>query len=154
MIDTLETVVNEQPFFQGMENRHIHLIAGCSMNVRFEAGHVIFRAGEPADHFYLIREGQVAVQFAGTHKGSITVQTVGEDEVLGWSWLLPPHRWHFDARAERPTRALAFDDECLRRKCDEDHDLGYALYTRFMKITSTRLQATLLQLADMYALPA
>ena len=150
MISTLETVVREQPFFQGMEDRHIQLIAGCSMNVRFDAGHVVFRAGEPADHFYLIREGLVAVQFAIPHKGPITVQTIGEGEVLGWSWLFPPHHWHFDARIQQPTHALAFDGKCLRIKCEEDHDLGYAICKRFVQIVTERLQAALLQLTDMY----
>jgi CRP-like cAMP-binding protein len=82
------------------------------------------------------------------------VQTVGEGEILGWSWLFAPYRWHFDARAQQPTRALAFDGKCLRGKCDEDHDLGYAIYTRFMRIATDRLQATLLQLLDLYATSA
>lgn len=150
MIHTLETVIGEQPFFQGMEDRHIQLIAGCSMNVRFDAGHVVFRAGEPADHFYLIREGLLAVQFAIPRKGLLTVQTLSEGEVLGWSWLFPPYRWHFDARAQRTTHALSFDGMCLRAKCEEDHDLGYAISSRFMRIVAERLQATLLQLSDIY----
>jgi CRP/FNR family cyclic AMP-dependent transcriptional regulator len=154
MIRTLETIVREQPFFRGMEEEHIQLIAGCAVNVRFEEGHVIFHEGDPANHFYLIREGQVAVQIAIPHRGLTTVQTVGEGEILGWSWLFAPYRWHFDARAQQPTRALAFDGKCLRGKCEEDHDLGYAIYTRFMRIATDRLQATLLQLLDLYATSA
>jgi CRP/FNR family transcriptional regulator, cyclic AMP receptor protein len=150
MIHTLETIVREQPFFRGMEEQHIELIAGCAMNVRFEKGHVIFHEGDPADHFYLIREGQVAVQVTTPHKGLTTVQTVGEGEILGWSWLFAPYRWHFDARAQQPTHALSFDGKCLRAKCEEDHDLGYAIYKRFMQIVTERLKATVLQLLDMY----
>jgi CRP/FNR family cyclic AMP-dependent transcriptional regulator len=151
MIHTLEKIVREQPFFQGMEDRHIRLITGCAGNVHFDSGDFIFRVGEAADHFYLIRKGQVAVQFAIPSRGSRTVRTVGDGEVVGWSWLFAPYRWHFDARAQQPTLALAFDGKCLRIKCEEDHDLGYAIYTRFTRLVTDSLQATLLQLLDVYA---
>jgi len=150
MIHTLEPILREHPFFQGMEDRHIQLIAGCSMNVRFEAGQVIFHEGDPADHFYLIREGLVSIQLAIPHRGLTTVQTVGGGEVMGWSWLFPPYRWHFDARTQEPTHALAFDGKCLRAKCEEDHSLGYDIYKRFMQIVTERLESTRLQLLDMY----
>jgi CRP-like cAMP-binding protein len=150
MIQTLEPILREQPFFYGLEDRHIELITGCARNVHFEAGQVIFREGDPADHFYLIREGLVSVQFVIPHRGLTTVQTVSEGEILGWSWLFPPYRWHFDARTQRPTRALVFDGECLRNKCEQDHDLGYEIFRRFMYIMVDRLESTRLQLLDMY----
>jgi CRP/FNR family transcriptional regulator, cyclic AMP receptor protein len=122
--------------------------------VRFEPEHVVFREGEAADQFYLVREGLIAVQVLVPHRGFVTVETVNEGEVLGWSWLFPPYRWHFSARTLQPTRALAFDGLCLRGKCEEDHDLGYELMKRFSRITAERLQATRLQLLDLYGAPA
>jgi len=151
MIHTLEKIVREQPFFQGIEDQHIQLITRCAKNVRFEAGEFVFRVGGAADDFYLIRRGEVAVQFAIPNRGSRTVRTVGDGEVVGWSWLFAPYRWHFDAKARQSTIALAFDGKCLRRKCEEDHDLGYAIYTRFTQLVIDSLQATLLQLLDIYA---
>ena len=150
MIHTLEPILREHPFFQGMEERYIQLIAGCSMNVRFEPGHVVFREGDPADQFYLLREGLVSVQLVVPHRGLTTMATISAGEVLGWSWLFPPYRWHFDARTQQLTHALAFDGKCLRAKCDEDHDLGYDIYKRFMRVVTERLEATRLQLLDMY----
>jgi CRP-like cAMP-binding protein len=150
MIHTLEPILREQPFFNGLEDRHIQLITGCARNVHFEAGQVIFREGDSADHFYLIREGLVSVQFVIPHRGLTTVQTVGEGEILGWSWLFPPYRWHFDARTQQPTRGLAFDGECLRKKCEEDHDLGYEVFRRFMYVMVERLESARLQLLDVY----
>ena len=83
-------------------------------------------------------------------RGFATLQTVSEGEVLGWSWLLPPYRWRFGARTLQPTRALAFDGKCLRGKCEEDHDLGYELLKRFTNVVTERLEATRLQLLDLY----
>ena len=71
-------------------------------------------------------------------------------EILGWSWLVPPYRWHFDARAVELTRAIALDGKCLREKCEEDHDLGYEVMRRFVVIIAQRLEETRLQLLDVY----
>ena len=146
----LESIIREHPFFHGLEEHHMRLIVGCAKNVRFAEQQLIFHAGDAADHFYLIREGLVAVQVVIPQRGPATVQTVDEGDVLGWSWLFPPYRWHFDARTLRPTRALAFDGKCLRTKCEQDHDLGYGLFKRFTRIVTERLEATRLQLLDLY----
>jgi CRP-like cAMP-binding protein len=150
MIHNLEPIIREQPFFQGLEERHIKLVTGCAKNVRFEAGQVIFREGEEADKFYLIREGLVAVEVLVPERGSTAVQTVCEGEMLGWSWLFPPYRWRFQARTRQATRALAFDGKCLRAKCEGDHDLGYELLKRFSRVVTDRLEATRVQLMDLY----
>ena len=92
----------------------------------------------------------MAVEIFGAQKGPITVQTIDDGEVLGWLWLIPPYNWHFDARAVELTRAIALDGKCLRTKCENDHDLGYELLKRFTSIMEQRLEATRLQLLDIY----
>jgi len=154
MIETLEGIVRQHPFFQNIEARHIELITGCARNVRFEKGQVIFHEGEEANEFYFIREGLVAVELMIPTKKFVRVQTIGEGDVLGWSWLVPPYRWRFDARACQPTRALGFDGKCLRTKCEEDHDLGYHLLKRFTSVVTERLDSTRLQLLDLYRVSA
>jgi CRP/FNR family cyclic AMP-dependent transcriptional regulator len=150
MIQTLEGIVSEHLFFTGLEERHIQLIVGCAKNVRFDEGEIVFHEGDPADQFYFIREGLVAVELMVPQRGFATLQTVSEGEVLGWSWLLAPYRWRFGARTLQPTRALAFDGKCLRGKCEDDHDLGYELLKRFTNVVTERLEATRLQLLDLY----
>lgn len=149
-MENLETILSEHPFLQGLAPEHMHLIVGCASNVRFEAGHYLFREGDQADKFYFIRQGKVAVEIRAPGKGPLVIQTLGEGEVLGWSWLIPPYEWHFDARAVELTRAFALDGKCLRMKCEEDHHLGYELLKRFTDIIEQRLQATRLQLLDVY----
>jgi hypothetical protein len=90
-VQTLEPIIRQQSFFQGMEERHIELITGCATNVRFEEGAFIAREGEPADHFYLVRSGLVSVECMVPHRGVTTMQTVGEGEILanaiaGYVW--------------------------------------------------------------------
>jgi len=154
MIKTLADIIEEHPFFKGLEKSHLDLIAGCAKNVHFQEGEVVFREGDPADLFYVVKQGMVAIELMVPQRGFTTLQTVGAGDVLGWSWLLPPYQWRFGARTIEATRALAFDAKCLRGKCEKDHDLGYELLKRFSHVISERLEATRLQLMDLYGVGA
>jgi CRP-like cAMP-binding protein len=149
-METLEPILAQHPFFQGLDPTYLSLLVGCAANVRFPAGTDLFHEGEAAEQFYLIRHGRVALQVFIPGQGRVTIDTIEAGNVLGWSWLFPPYRWHFDAQALELTRAIAFDGTCLRAKCDEDHDLGYTLMQRFARIMMHRLQASRLQLLDIY----
>ena len=149
-METLQRILAEHPFFKDLETPYLQLLAECASNVRFNAGEVIFREGEAADLFYLIRHGKVAVEMYAPNRGPVIIQTLGEGELLGWSWLIEPYRWRFEARAVELTRAIALDGECLRLKCEEDHSLGYELMKRIAHVIEHRLQATRLQLLDVY----
>jgi len=150
-METLERIIAEHPFFAGLESYYTGLLTGCASNVRFTSGSYIFKEGESADHFYLVRSGRVALEILPPHSRPITVEPLDEGDVLGWSWLLPPYVWSFHAHALQETRAIALDGKCLRTKCEQNHDLGYEVLKRFAQIMARRLQATRFQLLDMYA---
>jgi CRP-like cAMP-binding protein len=147
---TLEPILAEHPFFKGLQPEYLHLLVGCASNVGFNAGEFIAREGDNAKQFYMIRHGKVAIEIHDHKRGPISIQTVGEGEILGWSWLFPPYRWHFDARALDLTRAIALDGECLRKKSEQDCGLGFEFLKRFSHILTQRLEATRLQLLDVY----
>jgi CRP/FNR family cyclic AMP-dependent transcriptional regulator len=147
---TLEPILAKHPFFEGLEERYLDVITGCASNIRFKAGEYLFREGEDALKFFVIREGMVQLETFIPGQGAIPIETIHEGEVLGWSWLFPPYRWHYSGHAMAALRAIALDGECLRGKCEKDHDLGYELMKRFSRIMMGRLQATRLQLIDLY----
>ncbi len=147
---TLDELVAESPIFAGLSPENLELIAGCAVNTGFKAGEYLFRENDPADSFYLVRHGRVTLEMFVPGRGSVTIDTVEEGDVVGWSWLFPPYRWHFDARALDLVRAVAFDGACLRGKCAEDHSLGYELMKRFGQVMTERLQATRIRLLDVY----
>ncbi|MGD0712848.1 MAG: cyclic nucleotide-binding domain-containing protein [Gaiellaceae bacterium] len=147
---TLDALITESPVFAGLDQEQLELIAGCGQNVVFAAGERLFREGEQADVFFLVRHGVVALDQDVPNRPDVTVETVGQGEIVGWSWLLEPYRWHFTGRAVELVRAVQFDGACLRKKCEEDPALGYALLTRFAQVLVNRLQATRLQLMDVY----
>ena len=147
---TLEPILAEHPFLRGVAPELLTLLVGCAANVRFDPGQFIFRDGEEANRFYLIRQGKIAVETSMPGQGVALIQTLGDGEVLGWSWLIPPYRWRFDAKSVEVTRAIALDGKCLRGKFDGNHDLGYELLRRFAPIIAQRIEATRLQLLDVY----
>jgi CRP-like cAMP-binding protein len=148
----LEGLLAEHPFFLALEPEYLRLLASCASIVRFDAGGYLFREGGEADRFYVLRHGRVAIQIYGGALGAITVETLGEGEVLGYSWLIPPHRWSFDGLAVELVRAVALDGKCLRAKCEENRDLGYELFKRFSGVMAKRLEATRRRLLDVYGL--
>lgn len=150
MIQTLEPILAEIPLFRGMEQEYVALLAGCAANVRLEPGQFLFRIGDDADGFWLVRQGQVSVEIHAPGRGALTIHTARDGDVIGWSWLVPPYQRHFDARAIVATRALRMDAKCLRDKFESDPRLGYELMSRFGRVVTQRLDSMALQLLDVY----
>lgn len=150
--EDLKTILSQHPFLHGLSPEHMETIVGCASNVRFPEGTNLINEGEIANTFFLIRTGRVALQTEIPGRGSIRIQTIGPGEVLGWSWLISPYRWHFGGIAVAETRAIALDGECLRTKCELDKAFGYEMLKRLAIVMERRLEATRVQLLDMYGL--
>ena len=149
-IRDLEQTLPDHPFFEGFDHDMIALLAGCAHNVHFRPDELLFQEGQRADAFYLVRHGRVAIELHRTGGGPSILDTVEEGGVLGFSWLIPPYRWVFDARATEDTRAVSFDATCLRAKCDADPVVGYALMSRVAGLMHDRLEAARIRLLDLY----
>ncbi len=147
-MENLGPILKEHSFFKGLPEKYFNFFLGCTSHAVFKEGEVILKEGEPADKFYLIRSGQVAIYIAEPRQ--ITIQTIHKGDILGWSWLIPPYRYRFSAKAIENTRALVLDGKCLREKCEKNSDLGYELLKRLMGVFTERLEATRIQLLDMY----
>jgi CRP-like cAMP-binding protein len=149
----LARLFRDQHVFEGLDELQLELIAGCAANVVVAADDYVYREGEPADRFYLIRHGRVAVEVHVPGRTPIVVDTVKPGELLGWSWLVAPYRNRFDARALELTRLISLDAACLRGKMEQDPALGYALHKRFAPVVAARLAAARRQLIDLYGHP-
>jgi CRP/FNR family cyclic AMP-dependent transcriptional regulator len=133
----IKKLLEMHPFLHGMSAEHLQQLSDCAMEVQFEAGQTLFTAGDIANRFYLILAGKVALQ--SCHNGQ-TVQTITGGDVLGWSWLYEPYQWHFDARAEAPTRAVFIYGTRLREMCQSDPCFGFDLLKRVTRVVIQRLE--------------
>lgn len=147
---TIEQFLPDHPFFTGLDAESLAIVAGCARNVSFAPGEYLFRTGQPADQFFVVRRGRVALEVHSPASGTMVVDTADAGDVVGWSWLVPPYHWLFDARAVEPTGAVTFDGECLRGKCEEDPRLGYQLMKSVSQVMLSRLTATRVRLLDVY----
>jgi CRP-like cAMP-binding protein len=147
---TIDVLLAEIPALAGLRDEHLELVAGCARNRVFGVNELLMREGDPADDFFVIRSGDVALETYVPQRGALTIETLHDGDLVGWSWLVAPYRTMFDARALAQTHTVSFDGACLRGKCETDHDLGYELMTRFTAVIVDRLQATRLRLLDVY----
>jgi CRP/FNR family cyclic AMP-dependent transcriptional regulator len=147
---TLEPLLREHRFFAGLDPEYLALITGCARNTVFSEGSFMFREDDPAGEFFLIRDGMLALEISGPGRGPIVVQTLTAGDVVGFSWLIDAHRWQFDGRVVTQVRAIGVDGVCLRDKCEQDPKLGFEMMRRFASLAVDRLQATRLQLLDVY----
>jgi CRP-like cAMP-binding protein len=148
-MDILERLARH-PFCADMTPAVRERLAACAQEVQFDENAYLLRQNAPAKTFYLIEAGQVEIKIAGATTGHAPLETLSTGEAVGWSWFLPPHRWHFDAIARVPTRALALDADCLRSAMDADSAVGYAITRGLLAMVAQRLQASRMQLSDLY----
>lgn len=141
----LERLLGQQPFFRGLIPEHMTFLADCAGHAEFEAGRYLCREGERADFFFVLHRGRVALEL-NQDEGLVAVQSLEAGDVLGWSWLVPPYRWRFNARALETTRVIALDGRRLRAQCEENHELGYQLLARLVQVMTQRLETTRHQL--------
>jgi CRP/FNR family cyclic AMP-dependent transcriptional regulator len=150
----LERAVAAHPFLCGMSEHHICLLSDAAMRTRFEANGIIFTEGESANRFYLIERGRVVLEAQLENDKPVVIDTIGEGDLLGWSWLFPPCVWHFTARAVVPTEAIFFYGSVLREYCEKDHSLGFELLKRMSEVMTRRLQLARRKLLESYAAKA
>lgn len=147
---SIRDVVAGAPFLAGLPDDDLDALAAVARPVHWPAGTAIFREGEAARQCWLLTAGQVSLEIHAAGRGGLIVGTLGPGQLLGWSWLYPPHRWHLDAVATAPTDALAFDADALRARAEADPNFGTELHRRVAGVVVERLQTTRLQLADLY----
>jgi len=148
--EAMEELLGSYPFFAGLSADAVRLMAGCACNVHFNADERIFGQGEAASRFYVIRHGKVTLEVHSPARGALVFDTMNDGEVLGWSWLVPPHKYFCDARAVTPVSATALDGACLRGKAENDPELGYQLLKRVTVVMYQRLQSARVRLLDLY----
>ena len=138
----LYTLIAQQPFFKGLNNEQLQLLAASALEMKFETGTILCEEGSPANRFYLILTGQVVLSSEMEDRNVIPIQTLGLGDDLGWSWLFPLYSMHFTARALEPTTTIFFYGTRLREQCEQDHELGYQITKRIAQVATQSLRAT------------
>lgn len=145
-------ILSQHRFFKNMESDQLEALSKEAQTKSYQKGRYLAHEGEVADAFFILLEGKVEVLIEGG-QGKRSLQTIGPGEIFGWSWIFPPYRWNFDARATEPVKVLTLAGKALRERCEKDPHMGYQLMKRFAGIMVSRLRATRLQILDVYNHP-
>jgi CRP/FNR family cyclic AMP-dependent transcriptional regulator len=139
--EDLQDFLSNHSMFRGLAPDQLAMVASHASTAQYGNRHRVFTSGALADKFYIIQKGTVGVEIPAIAGAPLTIQTVGDGSVLGWSWLMPPFRWLFDARALTPSNIVVIDGEGVRSNCERDPKLGYELMKRFAALMAERLNA-------------
>jgi CRP-like cAMP-binding protein len=137
----ISDIVANNDFFSGLSEEHLEFLLQHSKEQRFGAGEIIFRQGDHADRFYLVLRGEVTVEIPAIYGPPMQMQNLGRGKILGWSWLITPYRWDFQARAVQDSEVVRFDGGVVLRRCEKDAEFGYEIMKRFSLLMSERLTA-------------
>ncbi len=148
---SIKDILQNLPFFQDLSDEQLEFIAGCGHNIHFAPNEYIGKENDVADNLYILRKGKVAVQIRHPTKGPLTIRTLHDEEIAGFSWIIPPYRLQFNLLALEHTSVVALDGTCVRKKCEEDHQLGYLLMKQSATTMMKRLKDTRVQLLDVYS---
>jgi CRP-like cAMP-binding protein len=125
-------------------------VAGLAHEVAFEPGERVFEEGQLAVGCWLLRSGRVSLSTSVPSRGEVVLQTLGAGDVLGWSWLVPPHVWRFGATADQRVAAFRLDTAQLKLAAERDPALGYAIALGLLESVTVRLSDTRARLLDLY----
>jgi len=135
----ISEIIGNNPFFAGLAPHDVEFLAGTARLRQLSRDSVLFRHGEGADRFYVVVSGKISVEVAAIEGPPLELQALDAGAVLGWSWLIPPYKWSFQARADEDAEVLEFDGKAIRAKCESDPRFGYELIKRFSALMSERL---------------
>lgn len=150
---TTAAALDELPLLAGLSHTQRAAVAGVSTVETYVPGHRLFDEGGVADRFWVVLSGCVTIDHTAQPGGRVTLQSIGPGELVGWSWVVPPHRWHFGATVVSPTRAVMVDAVRLRELTDTDSELGHRVALVMVGALVDRLETTWIRLLDLQRQP-
>lgn len=148
--DSMPINLRDHSFTKQLAPHYADLLSHYARECTIAPGGYLWRQGDTSDVLYLLCSGKVALEISVPNQGPLQIESVEEDEILGWSWLMPPARWNFDGRAITEVCALRFEGSCLREMCECDKLLGYQVFKAFAEATAKRLHSARLRLLDFF----
>ncbi len=135
-------------FFSEFSDDNLKFLCECSSSRELKKGQILFLQGEHADNFYVVRSGCISIQMPSIMGPSLEIQTLGKDQVLGWSWLISPYKWHFQTKAEEDSKLLMFEGSAILARCEQEPEFGYDLLKKFAALMSAGFNAARQKMMD------
>ncbi|MGB7755310.1 MAG: cyclic nucleotide-binding domain-containing protein [Salinisphaera sp.] len=139
MAKKIEKLLAEQSFFSDFSRKDLSFLADAAERQTLNKNRVLFNQRTPAHEFYFVLSGLITLQVPAIEGPALMLQKVGAGSVLGWSWLIPPYEWSFQAEADEDSELLVFDGQRILARCEAEPAFGYEVMKRFSTLMSDRL---------------
>lgn len=136
---SIKQELTEEGFFAGLDAAYMQFLVEQAQRCHADQNQILFRHGNRATWFYLISHGEVSIEIPAIEGPTMQLQSLGAGRILGWSWLIPPYKWSFQARAVEASELIAINGAAVLERCEEDPRFGYELFKRFSALMSRRL---------------
>jgi len=107
--------------------------------IRFDEREIIFRSGDPADMFYMLKRGKILLEQRISDKVTVSVGAIKPGFSFGWSAMLGGEAYSLDTVCGEPCEVLRIRARTLLDMLDQDHSMGYLLTQRLLRVVKKRL---------------
>ncbi len=150
---SIDDYLSSHAFFSGLDKRSKEFLSNSAEVLQIKQDEILFQSGGSSDKFYLLLNGEISVRVPALMGPALEIHKLQPDQVLGWSWLIPPYRWNFQALALEDSELLEFDGSIILAHCEEDSAFGYELLKIFAALMSERLDRARQKLMDQWNPP-
>lgn len=109
--------------------------------LRFDEQEIIFKQGERADRFYMLKRGKVVLEHRISETISVCIGAIDPGFSFGWSAMLGDAAYTAIAVCEEPCDVFSVRSEKIIRLLEKDTEMGYLLSQRIIRIIKKRLDA-------------
>ena len=138
--------LNKNEVFQFLRPEQVRAVSDVAQVVEFDAGETIYERGTPADHFYVVLDGQVSLRLPGTSGVSIQIEELTEGAVFGSCICFQLVEYSLNAQCTRDSKLLKIESATLKELMDNDLMMGYTLQTQISRIYFNRYIQTMKKL--------
>lgn len=130
--------------FKALTEDELAAIDGFCREKEFNHGDRIFKEGDDATHLYIVKQGMVDLRFdlpARETSEAHTLSTIPENEIFGWSSMVPPYRYKLSAYCVSETcRVMMIEQSRFHDYLREYPDIGYRILSELLKVVGKRFQ--------------
>ncbi len=146
--DQLFLFLRKNTFFDDLSDEHLRELLDLARLQSIPAGEHFMRIGDPATYLAVLRQGVANLGVMSEGGRVVVVDKLERHAVIGWSAIVPPHEWSYDAVALSELDFVLFDAVRLREKCEREHKFGVQMMTCIARTITRRLTATRMSLLN------
>jgi CRP-like cAMP-binding protein len=129
---------------QGLPEAEAQGVMALGRSRTLRGGEVLFPLGSDANHLFVVRRGRIVLSLPlRIQDGAkdVFVEERQPGNTVGWSALVPPHRFTLTATATTDAEVIAFAQADLVELFEARPAIGLAVMTNLARVVGGRLQA-------------